>query len=113
MGFIKAAKIVETWWNENMGDDLIVDDAGNVSTKYEWDRFVRKSVKNAYEEAKKQAIKDGVDDEEERNTEYGYVTRAGYDAMQSADFEEKSINENSTLYKSRDVRGVVLGREWP
>jgi len=113
MGFIKAAKIVNDWWDENMGGNLVVDDAGNVSTESEWKRFVRQAAKDAYEGTKKQAIKDGVDDEEERNTEYGYVTRAEYDAMQAADFEEQSINEGSTLYEARDVRHVVLGSEWP
>jgi hypothetical protein len=113
MGFVKAAKIVNDWWGENMGSDLVIDDAGNVSTKHEWDRFVSKAVKETFKEAKKLAIEEGLDDEEARHTEYGYVTEADYTASQTADFEEQSLNEDATIYDARDVRHVVLGSEWP
>jgi hypothetical protein len=110
--WVKNSKIVNDWWNENMRADLVVDDGGNVSTEYEWDRFVEKAVKEMYKEAKKQALAEGIDDEEEQSTEYGYVTEAEYAAQQSADHEGQNMNEVATRYNARDVKRLVLGRDW-
>src|SRR5208337_4335279 len=74
MGYVKASKIVNDWWRDNMNDDLVVDDGGNVSTEHEFEHFVRESVKELYKEGKAQALKEGLDDDEERDTEYGYVS---------------------------------------
>lgn len=112
MGYVQASKIVNDWWRNDMSDDLVVDDGGNVSTEYEFKRFVEKSVKALYKEAKAEALKEGVDDEEERHTEYGYVTEAEYAAKQSADFAEQSATETATAYSNRDVKRIVLGSDW-
>lgn len=112
MGWVQASKIVHDWWRDNMSDDLVVDDGGNVSTEYEYKKFVRQSVKELYKEGKAQALKEGLDDDEERDTEYGYCSEAEYAAKQSADFGEQSMNETSTLYSNRDVKALVLGRDF-
>jgi hypoxanthine phosphoribosyltransferase len=114
MGFVKAAKIVNDWWSTNMRSDLVVDeDSDSVSTQHYWDKWVEKTALERYKEARKELKTEGVDDEEERNTEYGYVTELEYQAMQSADFETQSLNENAIRYDSRDVKHIVLGSEWP
>ena len=112
MGYVKASKIVNDWWRDDMNDDLVVDDGGNVSTEHEYKRFVEKSAKELYKEAKAEALKEGVDDEEERHTEYGYVTEAEYNARQSAHYGEESMNETATHYDNRDVKHIVLGSGW-
>jgi len=112
MGWVKASKIVNDWWSENMHGDLVVDDGGNVSTEHDWEKFVEEAAKRMYKEALAQGKADDVDDEEERDTEYGYVTEREYNARQSADFEEQALNENATRYDAHDVRRLVLGSEW-
>jgi len=112
MGYVKASKIVEDWWNENMRDDLVVDDGGNVSTQREFEKWVEKTALERYKEALKELKAEGVDDNEERHTEYGYVTELKYQAMQSADYETQALNESGTLYDARQVRNLILGRDW-
>ena len=113
MGWTKASKIVNDWWSEHMGSDLVVDDGGNVSTQHDWDKFVERAAKDAYKQGLAQGKAEGVDDNEQSHTEYGYVTEREYGALQSADFETKGMNENATVYDSRQVKRLVLGSEWP
>ena len=112
MGWVKASKIVNDWWDRNMRSDLVVDDGGNVSTKHEWEKFVERTAKDRYKEARRELAKEGVDDEEEQGTEYGRVTRLEYDALQTADYETQAMNETATVYDERDVKRLALGRDW-
>jgi hypothetical protein len=112
MGYVQASKIVNDWWRSEMNDDLVVDDGGNVSTEHEFKRFVQESVKKLYKEGKAQALKEGLDDDEERNTEYGYVSEAEYAAKQSADFGEQGLIETATVYSNRAIKHIVFGSEW-
>lgn len=112
MGWVKASKIVNEWWDRNMRSDLIVDDGGNVSTEHDWKKFVERIAKDRYKTARKELKAEGVDDEESQHTEYGYVTRLEYESLQSADSETQSMNETATRYDASDVRRLVLGRDW-
>jgi len=111
MGFVKASRIINEWWDRNMRHDLVVDDGGNVSTKHDWDKFVERSAKQAYKDAFKWGTERGTDNKEQRHTEYGYVTEREYDALQSADAETNSMNENATIYDAGDVKRLILGRD--
>lgn len=111
MGWEKASKIVEEWWDENMRDDLVVDDAGNVSTKYDFDRYLRQIYDERQKEAFQEAIDQGLDDSEETWTIEG--TEADRYAEREARNYVESTEEVMTHYDDSDVRRLVLGKEWP
>lgn len=111
MGWVKASKIVEDWWDENMGDDLVVDDAGNVSTKHDFDRFVEQLYDEREKDALQEAVDEGIGDDEE--DEYDADEAKEKYAKQEAQNYADGTIETSTEYDSRDVRRLVLGKDWP
>lgn len=111
MGWEKASKIVEEWWDRNMRDDLVVDDAGNVSTKHDFDRYLRQIYDERQKEAFQEAIDQGLDDSEETWTVEG--TEADRYAEREARSYVESTEEITTHYDESDVRRLVLGKEWP
>jgi hypothetical protein len=111
MGFEKASRIVEEWWDENMQDDLIVDDGGNVSTKHDFNRFVDQIFNEREKEALQEAIDQGIGDDEEYE-EDADEAKEKY-AKQEAQNYVDSAHETSTHYDERDVRRIVLGKDWP
>lgn len=102
MGFVKASEIVERWWDEYMNDDLVVDDGGNVSTSYDFDKYVKQLGDERFTEAFQEAIDDGDE---------GMFadTRASEEATSYIESEY----ERATVYDSSDVRRLILGKDWP
>lgn len=101
-GWVKSSKIVEDWWDENMRDDLVVDDGGNVTTKHNFDRYLNQLRDERHKEAKQEAI----DEDYEEDDIEPYADR---EAESYAD----SAIETSTLYEEHDVKKLVLGKDWP
>ena len=111
MGWVKASKIVEEWWDSHMSDDLVIDDAGNVSTKHDWNRFLRQSFDEREKEALQEAIDQGVGDDAEDEWEADEA-KERY-ARAEAESYVAGSEETATLYDERDVRRLVLGKDWP
>lgn len=101
MGWVKASKIVEDWWSENMRDDLVLDDGGNVVTLYEFEKAADQEIKDRYKEALKESRERGDDDEEAEN----YATN-------EAEYYRESFSETVKLYHASSVKRIVLGRDW-
>lgn len=99
--WVKNQKIVEDWWNENMRDDFVVDDGGNVSTLREYENFADEECVVRYKEALKEAKKDGLEDDEAEDF-----------ARKEQGYYRDSFSEAAVLYGARAVRHIVLGREW-
>jgi hypothetical protein len=93
MSYVKATGIVSKWWDENMRVSLIVDDGGNVSTQYEFKRWVRTIVNERYEDALKES--DGDEEYAEREAAYA----------------EESAYETTTKYEPLDVAHLIFGSE--
>jgi hypothetical protein len=110
MGYGKASEIVEDWWSENMGDDLVVDDGGNVSTKHDFDRYLNQISDERYNEALQEAIDEGIGDEEEYESDADEA-KIKYAKGEAQNYVDGTL-ETSTIYDSRDVRRLVLGKDW-
>jgi hypothetical protein len=110
MGWEEAREIVEDWWDKNMRSDLVVDDAGNVSTSHDWDKWLRQLYDDEEERALQEAIDEGVGDDEEDEWERDEA-KEKY-AKKAAQAYAESENENATMYDFRDVKRLVLGRDW-
>jgi hypothetical protein len=102
-GFIKNAKIVRNWWDENMGEDLIVDDGGNVSTKHDYDRFLEQIGKERHKEAFDEYIEEHVSEDEDEDLETPAERYADQEAQNYVD----AAQENTMLYSNRDVQRLV------
>jgi hypothetical protein len=113
MGWEKASKIVEEWWDRNMSDDLVVDDAGNVSTKHDFDRYLDQMADEREKEALQEAIDEGIESEEAEWIDGTYQTPAEAQARREAQYYVDGETERSTVYDERDVRRLVLGKDWP
>ena len=111
MTWTEASKIVEDWWDDHMRDDLIVDDAGNVSTQHDFSRWLHRLYKEREEEALQEAIDQGIGDMEEDEWE-ATEAREKYAKQEAASYAD-SAQEEATLYHERDVRRLVLGKDWP
>jgi hypothetical protein len=103
------SRIVEDWFDENV-EDLVVDDADNISTKHDFDRFVEQLYDEREKEALQEAIDEGIgDDEEEWEADEAKEKYAKKEAQNYVD----GAMETSTFYDSRQVKRIVLGRDWP
>jgi hypothetical protein len=102
MGWVKASKIVEEWWDKHMRDDLAVDDGGNVSTEHEFKRWLEQIADERYKEATQEAI----DQDYEEDEVHPYASR---EAENYAD----GAMETTTVYDSGDVKRLILGKDWP
>lgn len=106
----KSSRIVEEWMDEH-SDDLVVDDAGNVSTRHEFDKWLRQVGDEEEERALQEAIDEGLDNTDESWSVDG--TEAERQARRAAHAYVDSELERSTAYDSSDVRRLVLGKDWP
>lgn len=113
MGWVKASKIVEEWWDEEMRDDLVVDDAGNVSTKHDFDRYLDQVADEREREALQEAIDEGIESEEAEWIDGTYQTPAEAQAKREAQSYVDGETERAMVYDERDVRRLVLGKDWP
>jgi hypothetical protein len=93
MSYGKATGIVSKWWDANMRVSLIVDDGGNVSTEYEFKRWLRTITEERYEDALKES--DGDEEYAEREAAH----------------EEESAYETSIKYESSDVARLIFGSD--
>lgn len=112
MGWVKASKIVEEWWDENIGD-LVVDDGDNVLSKHDFDRAVESAADDYEKEALQQAIDEGFPTEEQEWIDGRYQTEAEAEASRQAQNYANDEIERATLYDERDVKRLVLGKDWP
>jgi hypothetical protein len=115
MTWATASKIVEDWWDENGRFELVVDDAGGVSDKHEFDKWIESLAKERYRDAMQEATDDpaaaGIDiDEETGEPDERDIERY---AEKQAQYEADANQENSVLYEDRDVRKLILTSEWP
>jgi hypothetical protein len=101
MGWVKASKIVEDWWSENMRDDLVVDDGGNVTSLYDYEKLADKESKDRYKEALKEGKAEGLDEDEIENF-----------ALREAEYYRESFNEVATMVDALHVKRMILGRDW-
>lgn len=111
MGFVKASEIVERWWSEHMGDDLVVDDGGNVVPKYMFDRYVEQSSDEREKEALQEAIDEGIGDDEEDEDDADEA-KVKYAKREAQNYAESSY-ETATVYDSGRVKRMILGKDWP
>lgn len=107
----KNSGIVEEWFDTKMNDDLVVDDAGNVSTGHDFDRYLEQLYDEREKEALQEAIDEGIGDDEE--DEWSADEAKEKYAKQQAEAWAESEQENSTRYDASDAKVLVLGREWP
>jgi hypothetical protein len=104
------SKIVEDWLDENL-NDFVVDDAGNVSTKHDFDRFVEQLYDEREKDALQEAVDQGIGDDEEDEWEADEA-REKYAKEEAQNYADGAI-ESSTFYDSSDVKGMILGSDWP
>jgi hypothetical protein len=102
-GFIKNAKIVADWWRDNMGDDLVVDDGDNVSTKREYDNFLRVIGKERYAEALQEYADEHPVGEDEEFDDDAAEAWASNEAQNYVDGSQ----EGTMLYSDRDVQRLL------
>jgi len=107
----KNSEIVEDWFDTKMNDDLVVDDAGNVSTGHDFDRWLEQLYDEREKEALQEAIDEGIGDDEEDEWDRDEA-KEKYAKEQATAFAEAE-QENATRYEASYVRELVLGREWP
>jgi hypothetical protein len=111
MGFVKASEIVESWWDEHMSDDLVVDDGGNVVRKYMFDRYVEQSFDEREKEALQEAIDEGIGDDEEDEWDRDEA-KVKYAKQEAKNYTDSSY-ETATIYDSNRVKRMILGKDWP
>ena len=111
MGWVKASEIVESWFDQYMNSDLVVDDGGNVSTDYDFDKYVDQIYEEREKEALQEAIDEGIGDDEkdEWDRDEAKMKYAQAEAERYAD----GARETTTAYDSSDVRRMILGKDWP
>jgi hypothetical protein len=107
----KNSGIVEDWFNTRMNDDLVVDDAGNVSTGSDFERYLEQLYDEREKEALQEAIDEGIGDDEEDESDADEA-KEKYAEQQARAWAE-SEQENSTRYDASYVKRLVLGRDWP
>jgi len=113
MGWSKASKIVEDWLDANMHDDLVVDDGGNVSAQHSYTRYLEQLFDEQEKEALQEAIDEGYETDEREWIDGRYQTPAEAEAARRAQAYVDGANEQSVLYEERDVRRLILGKDWP
>lgn len=114
MTWATSSKIVNDWWDENGPFELVVDDAGNVSEKHDFDKWIKALAKDRYEAALDEAESDpaafDIDTEDDAHEVERQIEQY---AEKQAQIEADVNQENSVLYDSRDVRKLILTSEWP
>jgi hypothetical protein len=114
MTWATSSKIVEDWWDDNGPFELVVDDAGNVSSKHDFDKWIESLAKERYEAAMEEAESDpaaaGIDTEDDT---YQVERQIEQYAEKQAQIEADVNQENSFLYENRDVRKLILTGDWP